>query len=596
MKAAKLFTLKFDDSSQEASFQKDYYYHSVRHLRIAYMMFFILYGSFGLLDLHIIPEHIQSFFIIRYLIVLPLFLIILLLTGTSWFAFRSQRVISLSYLVAGAGMIFITLKAPQNVLYFNGMMLIYSAGYFLIRLQFRYATIVGWVLFFGYILFALGYSSMEHMWVATLSIFFFSANIIGSFGSYYNEKRERKMFTQQQQIISINAELSRARDEAVEANRAKGTFLANMSHDIRTPLNAIIGFSELGIDGKSQQNSTEYFRDINASSKLLLGLLDDILEYSRIVVHRIELEESHFDLLQLVDTIKASSVMLVGDKEVELSFEVDRSVPGSVIADRLRIMQILSNIIGNAVKFTPTGSIRVELSCTHEEGDSQLLRIAVTDTGIGMDERQLEGLFTPFEQGGTRITHTYGGSGLGMSIVKGLTDAMGGTIKAVSSLGQGTAIEVLLPVRIPDQGWSIAEEQESLAPSLAASVLVVEDQKINQKVITAQLKNLGCTVRCVSGAMEALEELKEKSETFDVILMDIQMPQIDGLEATKLILEHFLRIGKNAPVVIGLSAYANEQDKQRGLQSGMSGYLTKPIERRELRKELLRHLAEGKEP
>lgn len=596
MKAIRLLTLKFEEAWQEQSFQREYYFHSVRHLRIAYGMFFFLYGIFGVLDLHIIPIHASTFFVIRFLIVLPLFLVILLLTGTSWFAFRSQRLIALSYLVAGAGMIFITLKAPENVLYFNGMMLIFSAGYFLIRLQFRYASLVGWSLFFGFILFGLGCSTMNHMWVATLSIFFACANIIGSFGSYYNEKRERKLFLQQQQIITINTELSRARDAAIEANRAKGTFLANMSHDIRTPLNAIIGFSELGMHTEEPEKGTEYFQDINASSKLLLGLLDDILEYSRIEAHKIELESSVFDLKKLLDTIGASSTILLADRKVDLSFQIDQTVPRFIIGDRLRIMQILSNIIGNAVKFTSSGSITVTV--TLEEGDevgSPRLKLNVTDSGIGMDESQLSRLFLPFEQGGARITHSFGGSGLGMSIVKGLVDTMGGSIRADSRIGQGTTIEILLPIGIPDIEHTVGEQQSSIKASLGASVLVVEDQMINQKVITAQLESLGCTVTCASGAEEALELVHRGTGSFDLVLMDIQMPQVNGYEATVILLEQYRVLGKAVPPVIGLSAFASAQDKTRGFSCGMSGYLTKPVDLKELSDELSKHLTHDKQ-
>lgn len=417
--------------------------------------------------------------------------------------------------MAGAGIIIMIIKAPENTICYNGLILICITGYFVIRLQFIFAIVVGWFTLLLLIIGLLLFSPIPQEVFISLVTFYVGVNTVGSIGSYFYEKYERKRFQQHKQIIQnqqnlkiTNMQLKQAKAAAELANKAKGVSLANMSHDIRTPLNSIIGFSYLGMDLNIDKQAHSYFENINISSKSLLGLLNDILDYSKIEANKIELSSSPFDIIQTIyDIINMAKVQLQ-NKPVKLQADIDTHLPRMIIADKLRISQIIINLVNNAVKFTYKGKIIIHLSCTddpehntlqtgdkHTQSASQtkriLLNLIISDTGIGMNEEQLTHLYSAFTQGDTSITKKYGGTGLGMSIVKGLLDLIGGSIQVASTLGEGTTFTCIIPCRwAPERSHG---ETESIPSSESTQIFIASHDTQSIKMLNRNLSIMGYT-------------------------------------------------------------------------------------------------------
>jgi signal transduction histidine kinase/ActR/RegA family two-component response regulator len=382
-------------------------------------------------------------------------------------------------------------------------------------------------------------------------------------------------------------ELLAARYAAEAASRAKSEFLANMSHEIRTPMNGVIGMAQLLRFTNPTGEQTEYLDNLELSCNNLLALISDILDLSKIESGKLELEQTDFSLQQTVEDLLATQRHRISQKGLELRLELQPQLPILVRGDPLRFKQILLNLLGNAIKFTESGSITVAL--TGEPAEQQRLRVRLTvkDTGIGMSEEALQRIFNPFEQADNSNTRKYGGSGLGLAICRRLAALMGGSITATSVAGQGSSFMVNLVFEAAEA------DLQTLQPSLPVTscaqsskplyLLVAEDNQINADTTIAMLKQLGHSADQAANGQEALE--KWHASAFNCILMDIQMPVMDGRLATATIREQERTMGGHTPI-IALTAHALQGDRERFLAEGFDGYVAKPVKLQTLAEEL----------
>jgi signal transduction histidine kinase/CheY-like chemotaxis protein len=393
------------------------------------------------------------------------------------------------------------------------------------------------------------------------------------------EKKTQALMRELEDRKQMVEELKRARDKAESADRAKSEFLANMSHEIRTPLTGIIGMIDILLSDAPEGESRDYLQMMKDSSSILNSIINDILDFSRIEAGKIEINAEVVDLPAFFESVTAAFRIQAEHKKLVFQLSIDPQLPPSLKLDRLRFSEIISNLLSNAVKFTEQGSIRLEVKRLQTD-EEDFVEASVHDTGIGITEEDKKKLFSSFTQLDGSTTKQYAGSGLGLVISRRLARMMGGEIYLESERGLGSTFRCRLPlVTVPphedtETGRREAKQQaEGEMESL--TVLLAEDNKINQVFLTRILEKQGHMVTLAENGEEAVR-LFEKGG-FDVVLMDIQMPVLDGLDACRRI-RQLEEAGGARTVVIALTAYAMEEDRQRIVSAGMDDYISKPVD------------------
>jgi signal transduction histidine kinase/CheY-like chemotaxis protein len=398
-------------------------------------------------------------------------------------------------------------------------------------------------------------------------------------------------------VAERTAELEISRDMEQKANKAKSAFIANISHEIRTPMNAIINLSSTVLQQDLPDRAGELIRIIHQSGTQLLGLINDILDFSRIESGRLKIETVPFDIMEVLSELHAELDALARGKGISFSLIVPEYRWGKYRGDPLRVRQILGNIIGNAIKFTDRGSVIVKVQEIPQDTGSVIVECTVTDTGIGIPEDQLDQIFNRFHQVDASSTRKYGGSGLGLAISRQLAELMGGSIAVTSTSGRGSSFCIRLPFAAaepePQPEQQLGDESdtdgrvEQLRHRRGAEILVVDDIPANQVVLGCILENLDMRMTSAGSGAEALELLQR--HRFDMVLMDIQMPGMDGYEVTRRIREE--PRWAQLPV-IAITANALPEDLQQCFEAGMGDCLVKPFDLGEIHRVLLKWLPE----
>jgi signal transduction histidine kinase/CheY-like chemotaxis protein len=366
----------------------------------------------------------------------------------------------------------------------------------------------------------------------------------------------------------------RLREAAEAANRVKGEFLANMSHEIRTPMNALVGFTDLARKAELNPELREYLDTVRTSADWLMNIVNDVLEFSRIEAGSLQLDNREFALSECISWAMKIVQGEAAAKNLALRSKIDPQIPARVCGDPIRLRQVIFNLLDNAVKFTTNGSVMLTVALESKSGDALLVRISVADTGIGIPGSKQQFIFEPFRQADGSAVETPGVTGLGLAISRKLVNLMGGTIEFKSQLGAGSTFQFTAWFQKAQSSVEPARPAVSRATPQHLNILVAEDNAINRRLVTKLLESEGHTATPAVNGKQAVQLFA--AGKFDLVLMDLEMPEMDGFEATELIRAGEPR-GSRVPIY-ALTAHSQTGDRERCIAGGMDGHISKPIE------------------
>jgi len=596
------FTLAFP-AEIENDFLEKYYHNSLIQFRVSFMSVILLYGVFGYLDWMVIAEHAQLFNIIRYGIVIPLFSFVFIFSFSKYFIRYWQKLLFVSFIVGGAGISIMTFVAPDNYSYYAGMMLIFSAGYFFIKLRFFMATLAGWLTLIVFNIGAFAFSGHETNMIISNNFFFASANLIGMFAAYNIEFYTRKDFFLNLQLDKRNIDIAeanknleskvaertvqlvQAKEHAEESDRLKSAFLANMSHEIRTPMNGILGFAELlknpSLSGLEQQ---EHIEIIKLSSDRMLNIINDIVDISKIEAGLIVVNTTETDINEQTAFIYTFFKPQAQSKNLSFTYKNGLLANGAfVITDREKLLAVLTNMVKNAIKFTDSGSI--EFGYTVESMASKTnflahdplplhLQFYIKDTGIGIPADRQKAIFDRFVQADISDSRAFQGAGLGLSISKAYIEMLGGEIWVESEEGIGSTFYFSIP-------YDEIKKQNSVRDAIPTQliepkpkqlkILIAEDDFTSGLLINIALKGYCSQLFQVTNGKDAVETCRQNPD-IDLVMMDIKMPGLDGYQATKEIRKFNKKV-----IIIAQTAYAMINEEQKAMEAGCTDYISKPL-------------------
>ncbi len=404
-----------------------------------------------------------------------------------------------------------------------------------------------------------------------------------------NNSLENRILERTREIESSRLELLKAKEIAEQSTQAKSIFLSNMSHEIRTPLNGILGITEIMLRETGEQHIREMLNTVKFSADNLLGIINDILDFSKIEAGKVTFENIPFNLTQLLDRLVEIMSFKALEKKLELKLKIDPGTPEMILGDKVKLNQILTNLLGNAIKFTEKGFVNLTVHVLSKDKNGVNIQFSVADSGIGIPANRIGSIFESFTQSSQTITRRFGGTGLGLTITKKLIELQGGEIDVESEEGKGTVFRFTLD-------FGIAKASDSKPEKVASTpfkkldglrILVVEDNVVNQFVAVSVLKNWGVETSVCNNGQEAITALSR--EKYNLVLLDLHMPVMDGYETCKIIRDPSSGVLDHKVPVLALSADAFIDNKRKVLDAGMNDFATKPINQQNLYEKILKH-------
>ncbi len=404
------------------------------------------------------------------------------------------------------------------------------------------------------------------------------------------QELNQELSLKQEKLENYIGQLEVATEELAKSTKAKSEFLATMSHEIRTPMNAILGMTHLLKQDSPRKDQIEPINILDFSGKTLLSLIDDVLDFSKIEAGKIEFENIEFELNKLVNVIVESFRVTAKNKSIELKTDIGDGIPNYLVGDPARLNQILNNLYSNALKFTEEGEVLLSVNVIEDFDDSVRLQFAISDTGIGIEKNRVDTIFESFTQASQNTKRLFGGTGLGLTISKQLTDLQGGSISVESEEGEGSTFYVELTFEkgsSEEEAKAITENFDSAKSLSGLKVLLAEDNLVNQKVMLRFLERWNVEMKVVDNGFEAVEAIKENN--YDVVLMDLQMPKMDGYEASENIRKLDDPYKRKTPI-IALTAAALKEVREKVYASGMNDFVTKPFNPADLEQKLFQFI------